>query len=52
MHQEIQVILIWTPGHANINGNEVADQLSKKAVTEAEAMPEVTNVINNEDMLP
>jgi ribonuclease HI len=26
----------WTPGHANVNGNEIADRLAKEAAKEAE----------------
>ena len=28
--QSHQVMLIWTPGHANITGNEIADFLAKR----------------------
>jgi ribonuclease HI len=28
----------WTPGHASIKGNEIADQLAKEAAKEAEAL--------------
>ena len=34
-----------TPGHADIAGNEIADQLAKTAAEEAERMPEVTNPV-------
>ena len=40
--EQIQINLKWTPGHAEITGNEIADQLAKAAAEEAERMPEVT----------
>lgn len=35
--------LDWTPGHADVKGNVVADRLAKKAMKEAEEMLEVTS---------
>jgi ribonuclease HI len=32
----IEIKIHWTPGHANVNGNEIADRLSKEAAKEAE----------------
>ena len=32
----ITVNFQWTPGHANVNGNEIADKLAKEAAKEAE----------------
>ncbi|KAH3775182.1 hypothetical protein DPMN_176581 [Dreissena polymorpha] len=34
------VQLLWTSGHAGLQGNEVADGLAKEEAKEAEAMPE------------
>jgi hypothetical protein len=32
----IEIKIYWTPGHANVNGNETADRLAKEAAKEAE----------------
>ncbi|MCG7878799.1 MAG: reverse transcriptase domain-containing protein [Candidatus Thiodiazotropha endolucinida] len=47
---QIQINLKWTPGHADISGNEIADQLAKKGAEEAERMPEVTNPVTQLDI--
>ncbi|XP_053393713.1 uncharacterized protein LOC128555451 [Mercenaria mercenaria] len=36
----IKTDISWTPGHANILGNEIADRLAKEAASEAEKMGE------------
>jgi ribonuclease HI len=36
----------WTPGHASIKGNEIADQLAK----EAEALEVNTQVFTKQDI--
>ncbi|XP_053381875.1 uncharacterized protein LOC128549318 [Mercenaria mercenaria] len=36
----IKTDIAWTPGHANIFGNEIADRLAKEAASEAETMGE------------
>ncbi|MEW8548387.1 MAG: reverse transcriptase domain-containing protein [Candidatus Thiodiazotropha sp.] len=36
----IQVDISWTPGHADIKGNEQADQMAKEAANEAKEMGE------------
>jgi ribonuclease HI len=32
----IEIKIHWTPGHANVNGNEIADRFAKEAAKEAE----------------
>jgi ribonuclease HI len=32
----IEIKIHWIPGHANVNGNEIADRLAKEAAKEAE----------------
>jgi ribonuclease HI len=34
--QGVVVSFNWTPGHATIKGNEIADQLAKEAAKEAD----------------
>ena len=41
LHQKAaDVDIAWTPGHASIVGNEIADALAKEAATEAMNQPE------------
>jgi hypothetical protein len=40
----------WTPGHASIKGNEIADQLAKEAAREAEALEVSTQVFTKQDI--
>ena len=41
----------WTPGHANVNGNEIADRLAKEAAKEAEQNQSDThNTITKQDV--
>ena len=37
--EQIQINLKWTTGHLDIAGNEIADQLAKRAAEQAETMP-------------
>jgi ribonuclease HI len=40
----------WTPRHASIKGNEIADQLAKEAAKEAEALEVNTQVFTKQDI--
>ena len=40
----------WTPGHATIAGNEIADRLAKDAAQQAPKMPMDTSVVTNQDI--
>ena len=40
----------WTPGHANIHGNKIADTLAKEAAKEAEYMTENDTVTTMTDI--
>ena len=47
----IEVIYEWTPGHANVRGNEIADKLAKEAAKEAENMSNDShNTITKQDV--
>ena len=36
-----EVKIQWSPGHANIRGNEMADRLAKEAAKEAEVTDDI-----------
>jgi hypothetical protein len=41
----------WTPGHANVNGNEIADRLAKEAAKEAKQnQSDSHNTITKQDV--
>ena len=40
----------WTPGHADIAGNEIADRLAKSAAEEAETMEDEDRVVTATDI--
>jgi hypothetical protein len=40
----------WIPGHANIAGNEITDQLAKEAAKESMSLNEQYNVITMSDV--
>ena len=40
-----KIEIVWTPGHSEVEGNEVADRLAKEAAVEAKAMEEETSVV-------
>ncbi|XP_063419173.1 uncharacterized protein LOC134701992 [Mytilus trossulus] len=46
----ILTTLSWIPGHANIAGNEIADQLAKDAAKEASSLNDQYNVITMSDV--
>ena len=41
----IKIEINWTQGHAEIEGNEIADRLAKQGADEAQEMPGVTEAI-------
>ena len=51
-NQNVTVELNWTPGHAEIAGNEIADKPAKEAAEEAENMPEVDTALTPIDVKP
>ena len=48
--ENVIVVINWTPGHAEIAGNEIADKLAKEAAEEAENMPEVDTPLTSIDV--
>lgn len=46
----ITTSILWTPGHANIQGNDEADLLAKQGAEEAKEMPPEENVITHQDV--
>ena len=48
--KNIKVDISWTPGHANIKGNEEADRLAKEASLEAADMKRDTEVVTMADI--
>ena len=49
-HNNITVNISWTPGHANIRGNEEADRLAKEASSEAAEMKSETEIVTMADI--
>ncbi|MEW8547348.1 MAG: ribonuclease H family protein, partial [Candidatus Thiodiazotropha sp.] len=45
-----EITLYWTPGHTDIQGNEMADKLAKEAAAEAQDLDKNTSVITNQDI--
>ena len=45
-----EVSIHWTPGHATIAGNEIADRLAKDAAQQASKMPMDTSVVTSQDI--
>ena len=48
--QDIALEIVWTPGHNEVEGNEVADRLAKEAAVEAKALEEETSVVTVQDI--
>ena len=46
----LDVSLHWTPGHATIAGNEIADRLAKDAAHQALEMPVDTSIVTIQDI--
>lgn len=44
------MLIFWTPGHATIEGNEIADRLAKDAAQQASHMPLDTSVVTLQDI--
>ena len=42
----LQIVLMWVPGHSNIEGNEIADADAKKAATD----PEVARLFHHKHL--
>ena len=40
-----KIEIVWTPGHSEVEGNEVADRLAKEAAVEAKDLEEETSVV-------
>jgi ribonuclease HI len=50
MRYGMRTTLSWIPGHANIAGNEIADQMAKEAEKESMSLNEQYNVITMSDV--
>ena len=42
--------IVWTPGHSEVQDNDVADRLAKEAAMEAKELGEETSVITVQDI--
>ena len=47
---DVYVKIPWSPGHANIQGNEIADRLAKEAAKEAEEMTDDAGIASQSDV--
>ena len=45
----LEVSIRWTPGHADIRGNCIADELAKEAAEEAKLIPEDSQILTGAD---
>ena len=41
----LEINIKWTPGHADIRGNCIADELAKQAPKEAKSFPEDSQIL-------
>ena len=48
--KDLSIIINWTPGHTDVEGNEVADRLAKEAAQEAKELSEESNIITNAEV--
>ena len=46
----VRVKIQWSPGHANIQGNEIVDRLAKEAAKEAVEMTDVAGIATQSDV--
>ena len=46
---ELEISIQWTPGHADIRGNCIADDLAKEAAEEAKSFPEESQILTGAD---
>ena len=44
------VEILWTPGHAEIQGNELADKLAEETAAEATTVPQDTQMVMIQDI--
>ena len=42
--------IVWTPGHSEVTGNDVADELAKEAAMEAKELGEETRYVTVQDI--
>ena len=42
--------IVWTPGHSEVQVNEVVDKLAKEAATEAKELGEETSIVTVQDV--
>ena len=45
-----RIDIVWTPGHSDVEGNDVADRLAKEAAMEAKELEEETSVVTIQDI--
>lgn len=50
LSKSYKIALLWTPGHAGLQGNETADQLAKEGASEALNMPDDYGVVTLQEV--